>query len=80
MDDFFIPEYFDWKMRRNSYIDRFLNRDLGKAGLLVGSAASFLLDKVHSTMQQIESQGRKLRFRLTYGNNCRPIRELFGRF
>jgi O-methyltransferase len=53
MDDFFITEYFDWKVRRNSYVDRILNRTLGKVGLSVGSPASFVLDKVDSTMQQI---------------------------
>jgi O-methyltransferase len=56
MDDFFITEYFDWKVRRNSYIDRFLNRALGKAGLRVGAPASFVLDKVDSTMQKIEGR------------------------
>jgi O-methyltransferase len=56
MDDFFITEYFDWKMRRNSYIDRILNRTLGKVGLCVGSPASFLLDKVDSTMHKIEGR------------------------
>src|SRR5271154_6548945 len=56
MDDFFITEYFDWKVRRNSYIDRFLNRALSKAGLRVGSPASFVLDKVDSTMQRIEGR------------------------
>jgi O-methyltransferase len=56
MDDFFIVEYFDWKVRRNSYIDRFLNRALGKAGLRVGFPASFVLDKVDTTMQRIEGR------------------------
>ena len=56
MDDFFITEYFDWKVRRNSYIDRILNRALGKVGVRIGSPASFVLDKIDSTMQQIEGR------------------------
>jgi O-methyltransferase len=45
MDDFFIAEYFDWKVRRYSYIDRFLNRIVGKVGLRF-FPASFVLDKI----------------------------------
>ena len=56
MDDLFITEYFDWKVRLNSYIDLALNRALGKVGLRVGSPASFVLDKIDSTMQQIEGR------------------------
>jgi O-methyltransferase len=56
MDDFFITQYFDWKLRRNSYVDRILNRTLGKVGLRVGTPASFLLDKIDSTLQQIEGR------------------------
>jgi O-methyltransferase len=56
MDDFFITEYFDWKVRRHSYIDRFLNRTLSKTGLRVVYPASYLLDKVDSTMQKIEGR------------------------
>jgi O-methyltransferase len=56
MDDFFITEYFDWKVRRNSYLDRILNRTLGKVGLRIGSPTSFVLDKIDSTMQQIEGR------------------------
>jgi O-methyltransferase len=56
MDDFFITEYFDWKVRRNSYVDRVLNRTLGKVGLRIGSPASSVLDKIDSTMQQIEER------------------------
>lgn len=56
MDDFFITEYFDWKVRRNSYVDRVLNRTLGKVGLRIGSPASSVLDKIDSTMQQIEGR------------------------
>ena len=25
MDHFYLTEYFDWKIRRNSYVDRILN-------------------------------------------------------
>jgi O-methyltransferase len=56
MDDLFITEYFDWQVRRNSYVDRVLNRALGKVGLRVGSPASFVLDKIDSTMRQIEGR------------------------
>ena len=56
MDDFFITEYFDWKIRRNSYVDRVLNCALGKVGLHVGSPASFLLDKIDFTIQKIEGR------------------------
>lgn len=56
MDDFFITEYFDWKVRRNSYVDRVLNRTLGKVGLRIGSPASSVLDKIDFTMQQIEGR------------------------
>jgi O-methyltransferase len=56
MDNFFITEYFDWKLRRNSYIDRIFNRTLGKIGLRIGTPASFVLDKVDFTMEKIEGR------------------------
>jgi hypothetical protein len=56
MDDFFITEYFDWKVRRNSYIDRFTNRVLSKIGLRIGSPASFLLDMIDSIVERIEGR------------------------
>jgi O-methyltransferase len=56
MDDFFITEYFDWKVRRNSYIDRFTNRVLSKIGLRIGSPASFLLDRIDSIVERIEGR------------------------
>jgi hypothetical protein len=57
MDDFFIAEYFDWKVRRNSYIDRLLNRVFGKIGLRY-FPASFVLDGVDTAVTRIE--GRRL--------------------
>jgi O-methyltransferase len=56
MDDFFITEYFDWKIRRHSYIDRFLNHTLGKIGLHVGFPVSFLLDKIDYIVERIEGR------------------------
>ena len=56
MDDFFITEYFDWKIRRHSYIDRFLNHTLGKIGLNVGFPVSFLLDKLDYIVERIEGR------------------------
>jgi O-methyltransferase len=58
MHNFFITEYFDWKIRRNSYIDRVLNRTLGKVGVRVGTPASTMLDQIDSVLQQAE--GRSL--------------------
>src|SRR5277367_6817297 len=57
MDDFFIAEYCDWKVRSNSYIDRFLNRVFGKIGLRY-FPASFVLDGVDTAVTRIE--GRRL--------------------
>ena len=56
MDDFFIAEYFDWKVKRNSYIDRFINRALGKVGLRIGFPASFILDKVDTIVGRAEGR------------------------
>ena len=56
MDDFFIAEYFDWKVKRNSYIDRFVNRALGKVGLRIGFPASFILDKVDTIVGRAEGR------------------------
>lgn len=55
MDDFFIAEYFDWKVRRNSYVDRFLNRVFGKIGLRF-FPASFVLDGVDTAVARIEGR------------------------
>jgi O-methyltransferase len=56
MDDFFIAEYFDWKVRRHSYIDRLLNRALHKVGLNIGFPFSLLLDRFDSIAEKIEGR------------------------
>ena len=56
MDDFFIAEYFDWKIKRHSYIDRLLNRAFGKIGLNIGFPVSYVLDKFDSFGERIEGR------------------------
>ena len=56
MDDLFITEYFDWKIRRHSYIDRFLNHTLGKIGLNVGSPVLFYLIKLILFLNELRGE------------------------
>jgi O-methyltransferase len=52
MDNFFIIDYFDWRPKRRSVVDRFVNRCLRKAGIpmQLATAAAFdaLINRLRS--------------------------------
>jgi O-methyltransferase len=48
MDNFFICRYFDWEVRRVSYLDRMVIRAAGRLGLKLEFNSAHLLDRVVS--------------------------------